>query len=128
MKGALVFESIPKIYVSRMKSTNNRLKIKPPILEVFKLSIYPRCEELEDVAEEEEDYHAHEYVDSPGLEICLCLGIVTACEGPCDTETHNCENSDEHNDIDYPSDDCCEHGLKSSKSISHFTFILSIYH
>jgi hypothetical protein len=66
--------------------------------------VHPRCEESEDIAEEEEYRESDEDIHSPGFEIGFCLDIITSCECPCDTEPDDTEYSEEEDDIDEVSD------------------------
>lgn len=111
--------------------TPPKTKKPPHIWEGFfkvRLLVYPRSKELEYISEEEEDDHTNKDIDCPFFDIGLSLGVISTGERPCDTNSDDSEDSEEHHDIHKPADNSCEHILESSETSIYCTFVLTFFY
>lgn len=88
------------------------------------LDEYPWCEKSEYIAECEEYRETDDDIHHPSF--CL-FRLLFAIAAPCPeyTSTDDGQYSEEHDDIDYPSDDLTEHILECSESLTDSTLILT---
>ena len=92
------------------------------------LVIYPWSDDRENISKKEENDESYGYIYSPFFEISLCFYIIATCPCPCDTQSYDTEDTEEHHDKYKPPDNLCKHCLKTSKSRLYNTLIFSFLH